>query len=824
MILLRSRYLKFLIIITLMTAFSVIFWYSHSSHYINQTPPPIETVEYELLASVDDVDEAHQLSATYGMELVEISQYNIASYRVHDAETYMYILSNNTDGIEANSIYRQAARPQPNPTDPYLNQQYALTMMEVNNAWSIGLGTSNVIVAIIDTGIDTDHTDLSGKISSLSYNSSLKQVGLAYVEDVNGHGTSVAGIIAAKKDNSFGIAGIAPGVTIMAIKANAGSDDTFYDSAVIEGIYYAANNGAHIINLSLGGYYRNSLMEQAINYAFNKGVIVVAASGNDGISDLVYPASFPNVISVSAVTSTKAIASYSNYGSMIDVAAPGTSIYTTGINNTIVISSGTSVAAPQVTGVIALLRSFYYEMESIDIINKIYQYAMDMGDVGRDDYYGYGIVNAYDSLSLPVYTVTFLDAFDSVIKTESVTYQQAATAPSNPQREADAQYSYIFSHWDTEYTSVVSNLVIRPIFTAILNQYIYTFYDEDGTTILKQALIAYGEAIIPPEEPSKSSTSMYSYHFSGWSPSFISGTSITQSVEYVAVYTRTLNHYTYTFYDEDGKTVLKEETAPYGSLIVPPTDPIKPSTDQYSYTFAGWDKAFDLLESDMVMYAIYDATLNQYQVRIHIESDIHLVSIVYGESVIFPDIPSELEDAFIGWSNDGSNITNDIDIYALFNFNTHTLRFYIEEVLFDEYLLMEGESLNDLPPLEEREGYTAQWSVEFIESVYEDLNIYALYTPIQYTITFMNANGRIWLVQSVDYGETIAPLSLESTGGVRLKGWLYEEELYDFSNIVTQDMTLIAVYEPIPTLFGRIFLTTTIILIVMGIIFIRIRP
>jgi subtilisin family serine protease len=222
------------------------------------------------------------------------------------------------------------------------------------------------------------------------------------VTDLDGHGTMVAGIIAAIANNSLGIAGVAPEVKIMPLKVLTSKGGNWIDLNLA--IRYAANNGADIITMSLGG--KSSLLfdtftQAAINYAYQKGCVIVAAAGNDNNSEPFYPAAYDNVIAVSAINQSDQKAPFSNFGSYIDLCAPGVDILSTFINETYAYGSGTSFAAPFVAGVAALLLSKHPYLTPQEVAETLYNQAEDLGESGWDEYYGWGLVNAYLAVTLP---------------------------------------------------------------------------------------------------------------------------------------------------------------------------------------------------------------------------------------------------------------------------------------------------------------------------------------------------------------------------------------------------------------------------------------
>jgi subtilisin family serine protease len=279
--------------------------------------------------------------------------------------------------------------------DPLLAEQWGWYRIEADRAYESGASASGVIVAVLDSGVNTSHPDLSGNIIN----------GWNYVDnnddvtDEDGHGTMVAGIIAAMANNSIGIAGVASNVSIMPLKvlSSSGGSWTDLDKAILR----AAHSGARIITMSLGGEYSRPSMaiEAAINHAYQDGCLLVAAAGNDNNSEPFYPAACENVIAVAAIDQISIKAAFSNYGEYIDLCAPGVNILATSKDGSYVYGSGTSFAAPFVTGVIALMISKYPQLTNEQIISTLRAEAEDLGETGWDQYYGWGLVNAYAACS-----------------------------------------------------------------------------------------------------------------------------------------------------------------------------------------------------------------------------------------------------------------------------------------------------------------------------------------------------------------------------------------------------------------------------------------
>ncbi|MDP4015215.1 MAG: S8 family peptidase [Candidatus Nanopelagicales bacterium] len=268
--------------------------------------------------------------------------------------------------------------------DTKRSEQWALDMLGAEDAWSAATG-NGVVVAVIDTGVDGSHPDLSGALVS-GYNARTDQGdSTSPATDQHGHGTHVAGTIAARAGNGIGIAGLAPDASVMPVKV-LGADGSGYTSDVAEGIVWAVDHGAAVLNMSLGGG-SSSVMEAAVEYAVDEGATLVAAAGNDGSSSPFYPAAYPGVLSVAAINSSGERASWSNYGSTLDLAAPGVSVLSTLPGSTYASWSGTSMASPHVAASAALILEL---APTSDVGYLLTSTALDLGSTGWDIYYGHG--------------------------------------------------------------------------------------------------------------------------------------------------------------------------------------------------------------------------------------------------------------------------------------------------------------------------------------------------------------------------------------------------------------------------------------------------
>jgi serine protease len=312
------------------------------------------------------------------------------------------------------------------PNDPYYKYQWHLDNpvyggIHMEKAWDISKGSNSVIVAVVDTGIAYENYGIYCKAPDFAQTCFVQGYDFvnndAHPNDDNGHGTHVAGTIAQSTNNALGVAGIAFNSCLMPVKVlNSQGSGTYANVAA--GIRYAVDNGAKIISLSLGGSSDSQVLKDAVKYAYEKGVTVIAACGNDNSSSCVYPAAYDDyVIAVGATQYDETKAPYSNYGPSLDLVAPGGNNnldqnndgYADGVLQQTFASrrycsfgyyffQGTSMAVPHVSGVAALLIANGNAKTPDEVRAALQQTAEDLGAPGRDDVYGYGLVDAYAAL------------------------------------------------------------------------------------------------------------------------------------------------------------------------------------------------------------------------------------------------------------------------------------------------------------------------------------------------------------------------------------------------------------------------------------------
>jgi serine protease len=284
------------------------------------------------------------------------------------------------------------------PNDSQYGSQYGPQMMGFPAAWGqVGYGSSSVVVSMIDTGIRRTHQDFQSSRILQGYD---YQNGDNNPADDCDHGTHTSGTVAATTNNGVGVAGMSQ-ATILPYKVLSGPDILGRCSGsaanIASAIRAAADNGAKVISMSIGGP-DSTVEHDAVTYAYNKGVIIVAAAGNDGSANSIdYPGAYPESIAVAALDSNKARASYSDGGPQLDISAPGSNVLSTiGSGDTAYgTMSGTSMATPHVAGALALALSCAPAGTTrTQIVNALYSTAEDLGTAGRDDNFGYGLARA----------------------------------------------------------------------------------------------------------------------------------------------------------------------------------------------------------------------------------------------------------------------------------------------------------------------------------------------------------------------------------------------------------------------------------------------
>jgi len=316
------------------------------------------------------------------------------------------------------------------PNDPRYGEQWGFQRIDAESAWDITQG-NNVIVAVIDTGVDQDHPELADQrwinTDEIAGNQ-IDDDNNGYVddhygydffgtatffgllpppegdedsnpEDDNGHGSHTAGTIAAATNNGIGVAGTASASRVMVLRALGGLLGFGYSSDIIDAMIYAVDNGAHVVSMSLGSTAFSNAELAVVSYAEDNNVLFVAAAGNGGNATMNYPAGYPDVMAISATTSSDTLASFSTRGANIDVGAPGQKVLSTWKGGGYNKIDGTSMACPHAAGVCALVRSQFPNLNAGQVRQMVRDGAQDLGASGWDPNFGDGRLSAFGALT-----------------------------------------------------------------------------------------------------------------------------------------------------------------------------------------------------------------------------------------------------------------------------------------------------------------------------------------------------------------------------------------------------------------------------------------
>jgi subtilisin family serine protease len=347
------------------------------------------------------------------------------------------LLENSNETIEIDS------------NDPYVDSQWALTDTNSYLVWDKikDVQKETVYVAVLDTGVDYDHVDLENRVD--------EKMGYDFVNDDddamddNGHGTHVSGIIAAEMDNDEGVVGIVGDLDVVIIPIKVlDSDGSGNEGDIVEGIEYAIEQGADIINISFGGVISDADdLKGAIEDALAEDILVVAASGNNSEScDMYIPASIEGVYTVAASDSDDTISSFSNYGESLDISAPGEEIISTVLNDSYEAWNGTSMAAPIVSGIAAMFKAYDNDLSSEEIITLLNSSATDIMQSGEDILSGYGLINAASAYEILTGEDIYEEVTDSSETTESEIPQDQMPQYQMPPLEMEQYEMPIFNN------------------------------------------------------------------------------------------------------------------------------------------------------------------------------------------------------------------------------------------------------------------------------------------------------------------------------------------------------------------------------------------
>jgi uncharacterized repeat protein (TIGR02543 family) len=418
------------------------------------------------------------------------------------------------------------------------------------------------------------------------------------------------------------------------------------------------------------------------------------------------------------------------------------------------------------------------------------------------------------------YTVTFYqDDGTTVLKSETVNYGSSATAPENPTKDSTAQYDYVFSHWNLDFSFVDGNMNVYATYSEVLRQYKVSFYSEG--TLYREVMTYYGNTVSLPVNPTKEPSAQYSYTFAAWyldellTNIYDVNTNITGELNLYAKYTEGLRSFTVSFYNEG--TLYNSQTITYGSGAVAPEDPTKEPSTYYVYTFTGWDKEFNNVTSDLTVNAQYSETLRQYKVIFKVgQTTIDTVYVNAGDAAT-TDNPTKASTpqyhyTFTGWDKDITNVLSDMTVFAQFS---ETLREYMVyfynalNVVIKESSVPYGTSA--IAPDAPEKASTEEFNYVFVGwdkgfgNISSELHVYPVYNEVTrlYVVKFYN-EGTLISTQDVAYGGgAVAP---EDPTKPETEKYRYEFTDWDkaFDNIVS-DLNVYAQFEEIIKTFRVVF-------------------
>lgn len=420
--------------------------------------------------------------------------------KVKDAEFAKYIhkLKANPDiqYVVPNYTRKAVAFPVDSPDDPSYSQQWGLNAVKAPAAWAkIGdtSGLNDVKVAVIDTGMDLNHEDLKDRISDDGYDFCDMDNDPSPGPVKENHATHVAGIIAASTNNGIGVSGTLGTVPVKIMPLRVLDGGTGDDYAIAQAIYYAVDHGARVINMSFGGPEKDPYLEEAVNYAVQNNVVVVAAAGNTSEDAANYePASIPGVVTVSAIDKTQNIASFSNFGSVVELTAPGVDILSTVPGNGYASYEGTSMSTPFVSAAAALLLAKNPGLLSSEVEQILYNTAKDLGTTGKDTSFGYGLVDLEKAMDqpLPQPAIQILNLTDDQKVAETIEVQTRYTYPGKLKKLELYVDATKTNEMETEGVQVINTLVLDTSGFSEGNHILKVIaYDDAGMTVEKSVRI-----------------------------------------------------------------------------------------------------------------------------------------------------------------------------------------------------------------------------------------------------------------------------------------------------------------------------------------------
>jgi thermitase len=384
------------------------------------------------------------------------------------------------------------------PNDPFLTNQWFHKKISSFNAWNFGFGNAVITVGICDSGFDLNHPDLVGRFKLPGYNTVKDNT---QIDAIHNHGTMTAGLIGATGNNTIGVAGLSWGIKILPIQISTSSDGASTYSDVSECIRYAADQGAKVVSLSYDFAYASALVNEAAAYLRSKGGLLVVAAGNGG-SDISVWGPSPNMTVVGATDENDLIASFSNFGTAVDLVGPGLNIFTTVPQGFYEYSSGTSFSTPLVAATAALIYSLKPTLTPTEVETFILSKSLDLGPLGKDPQYGAGRLNAEAAIKT---AATATDRTPPTIRI--LTPANAAVLSGNVSMTSTASDNVGVKSVTYTLDGVSIGTSALPPFSVLLNTQNYSngahtllarAFDEFGNNASQSISVSISNAVRPP--------------------------------------------------------------------------------------------------------------------------------------------------------------------------------------------------------------------------------------------------------------------------------------------------------------------------------------
>ncbi len=681
---------------------------------------------------------------------------------------------------------------------------------QLRDTWQDTSG-ENTKVAVLDTGIDGAHSDLN-VVGGVNFVNSEP-----YDVDLNTHGTHVAGIIAALNQGS-GIAGVAPGVSLYSVTV-LNSEGSGFISDVIKGIEWAMDEDIAIINMSLGAEEHSEALLQMVDAAFAAGHLLIGAAGNEGTFNgngdtVAYPARYQAVIAVAASTQNDNRATFSSHGPDIELIAPGSNIHSTLPGDTYGNKNGTSMAAPHVAGVAALMWSINPNLSNEEIRQILRNTAEDIGL--KSEHQGYGLVDGYAAFNEAkthfeeiYYTITVSDGVDGSIS-PSGTFTVASGSEITFDITPDTGYEITDIFVNNEAVAIENPLTLDAVTDDITLEVLFSpivysiqFETASGSDVATLH-VPYGETIEQPDDPEKTG-----YSFIGWyldlndDDPYVFDTMPAENLTLYALWE--IN--TYDIYFRDAQDdLIKTMRFTFNDDLSEVTLPSAPH--KIGHTFIGYDAALPatMPAYDLVLRAQYEVNIYKISFDTQGGTEIDPIMIAYNETIELPDDPQKDGVTFKAWlwgDNLFENETmpaTDISLTATYTNKTYEIFFYdLEDRLIDSISVPHGSDLEGLtlPSAPEETGKTfTGWNPVLPESMPENnLTVVASYDLVIYTIQFDTGGGSFIGPLYAHYGDAITLDNTPEKQGHVFVEWHKDKEPFNLETMPAEDLVLTASYE-----------------------------